>query len=189
MADLFVALIHYPVVDRRGRIVTSAVTSLDIHDLARCARTFGVRAVFIVHPVGEQREFATRVRNHWLEGHGRQFDSRRVEALELVEVVADLEQAVAAAERLSGARPALVYTSARTAGGVSCESLRARLQSQRSAPLMLLFGTGFGLAPAMAERTEVVLAPILGASDYNHLPVRAAAAIILDRLRGGRVLA
>lgn len=119
MADLFVALIHHPVVDRRSRIVTSAVTSLDIHDLARCARTFGVRAVFIVHPVGEQREFAARLRDHWLAGHGRQFDSRRAEALERVEVVADLEEAAAAAERLSGARPALVYTSARAASAGS----------------------------------------------------------------------
>ena len=40
MADLFVALIHYPVLNRNGQIVTSAITSLDLHDIARSARTF-----------------------------------------------------------------------------------------------------------------------------------------------------
>jgi hypothetical protein len=49
---------------------------------------------------------------------------------------------------------------------------------------MLLFGTGFGMAPSMLERTDLALAPVLGPEDYNHLSVRAAAGIILDRLRG-----
>ena len=51
-------------------------------------------------------------------------------------------------------------------------------------PLMLLFGTGFGLAPPVLERADLVLAPILGPGAYNHLSVRSAAGIILDRLRG-----
>ena len=34
VSDLFVALIHHPVVNRNGEIVTSAITSLDIHDIA-----------------------------------------------------------------------------------------------------------------------------------------------------------
>ena len=61
VADLFIALIHHPVLDRKGRIVTSAITSLDIHDLARSARTYGVRAMYIVHPIAELREFAVTV--------------------------------------------------------------------------------------------------------------------------------
>src|SRR5258708_11056317 len=32
---LFRSLIHSPVVDRNGRVVTSAITSLDLHDIAR----------------------------------------------------------------------------------------------------------------------------------------------------------
>ncbi|MFZ0887337.1 MAG: RNA methyltransferase, partial [Candidatus Binataceae bacterium] len=90
MGGLFLALIHHPVLDRRGKIVTSAITSLDIHDIARASRTYGVDAFFVVHPVQEQREFAARLLDHWRLGYGREFDSRRREALELVRVTADL---------------------------------------------------------------------------------------------------
>jgi len=94
-----------PVVDRNGRVIASAITSLDLHDLARSSRTYGVRALYVVHPVPEQREFARSVIEHWRIGYGRSFDSRRVEALNLIEIVADLDVAVAAAERVAGRRP------------------------------------------------------------------------------------
>ena len=77
-----------------------------------------------------------------------------------------------------------MHTSARTAGGVSYAQLRERMERDDGPPMMLLIGTGFGMAPAMLERADIVLAPILGTDAYNHLSVRAAAGIILDRLRG-----
>jgi hypothetical protein len=184
VADLFVALIHHPVLDRNGRIVTSAITSLDLHDLARAARTYDVRAVYIVHPVADQREFALRVLDHWRLGHGRLYDSRRREALELVEVVAELDDAIIAAECLAVNRPALVLTSARATGGVKSAELRESLADPDARPLMIMLGTGFGLAPSVSERADLTLAAIHGPGEYNHLSVRAAAAIILDRLRG-----
>src|SRR5579875_146139 len=149
MSGLFVCLIHYPVLDRNGRVVTAAITSLDLHDIARSARTYGVQAMYVVHPVASQREFALR-----------------------------------ASESVAGVAPLLVYTSARASGGVSCAQLRAHLDSATSLPLMLMFGTGFGLAPVMRERADLVLNAIRGPGDYNHLSVRAAAGIILDRLVG-----
>jgi hypothetical protein len=181
---LFIALIHYPVVDRNGRIVASAITSLDLHDLARSARTYGVSAFYVVHPVPEQREFASNVIGHWLNSHGRQHDSRRREALELVRIVPDLESALADAENAAGGYPLIVHTSARAVGHISYAAMRARLEAADESPLMLLFGTGFGMAPAMLERADLALAPVLGPSTYNHLSVRSAAGIILDRLRG-----
>jgi hypothetical protein len=184
VADLFVALIHYPVLNRTGRIVTSAITSLDLHDIARSARTFGVRAVYVVHPVASQRDFALRVLDHWRLDFGRLYDSRRREALELVEVVEDLEAALKAAERISRVSPLLVYTSAKVSGGTSYEDLRKTLLGADSPPLMLMLGTGFGLAPAMRERAKLELEAIRGPDEYNHLSVRAAASIILDRLAG-----
>jgi hypothetical protein len=183
-ADLFLALIHHPVLDRTGKVVTSAITSLDIHDIARSARTYGVRGFFIVHPIREQREFAATVIDHWRFDFGRAHDSRRWEALALVEVVADLDAAVAAAERAAGAHPILIHTSARNRSGLGFAELRARMEAEGAVPAMLLLGTGFGMAPAMAERADIALEPIRGADDYNHLSVRAAAAIMLDRLRG-----
>jgi hypothetical protein len=183
VADLFIALIHYPVVDRQGKIVASAITSLDIHDLARSARTYEVRGVYVAHPVKGLRDFALSVRDRWMEGCGRQYDSLRREALKRVEVVSDLDEAVASITARCGAIPMLVHTSARTQDGVSYAALREEIEAE-GPPFLILFGTGFGLAPSMAERCDRVLAPLLGPGDYNHLSVRAAASIVLDRLRG-----
>jgi hypothetical protein len=186
VSALFLALLHYPVLDRHGKIVTSAITSLDLHDLARAARTYGVAAVFVVHPVPDQRAFAMRLLDHWRLGYGREFDSRRREALALIRVVPELDDAIAAIVAASGTRPKLVYTSARARDGVSFEQLRGVLDAPDGAPLLIMLGTGFGMAPAAEERADLVLAPLRGAGDYNHLSVRSAAAIMLDRLRGAR---
>lgn len=184
MRPLFAALIHYPVLDRNGRIVTSAITSLDLHDIARSARTYGLRAVYIVHPVAEQREFALRVLDHWRLDYGRLYDSRRREALDLVETVADFDAALAAAEAIAGARPQTICTSANASGGIGYTQLRERLESADCPPVMLMFGTGFGLAPAVRKCADLELEAVRGPGEYNHLSVRAAAGIILDRLRG-----
>jgi hypothetical protein len=184
VADLYVALIHYPVLDRNGAIVTSAITSLDIHDIARAARTYEVRNVFIVHPIEEQRKFGSSIVDHWKFDFGRAHDSRRREALDRVRITTDLDAAVVEAERQSGAHPLLVHTSARTTGGTTYHDLRARMEAAGAPPMILLLGTGFGMAPSVAEGADVILAPVLGPGDYNHLSVRSAAGIILDRLRG-----
>jgi len=219
VAALFVALVHFPVTDRNGRIVTSAITSLDLHDIARSSRTYGVAGFFVIHPIQDQRDFATRVIDHWQAGYGRQFDSRRREALDLIRVVTDLDEAIVEIEQKEGARPTIVYTSARAlteterpgeappaivntapptpaepgkgldrtasrAARLSYAELRARLERSDTPPVLLLFGTGFGMAPAVLERADLALPPVFGPGAYNHLSVRAAAGIILDRLRG-----
>jgi hypothetical protein len=51
---------------------------------------------------------------------------------------------------------------------------------------VLVFGTGWGLTEEVLGRADDLLEPILGTGAYNHLSVRSAAAIILDRLRGAR---
>ena len=40
VADLYLALLHHPVYDKNGAVVTTAVTNLDVHDIGRLARTF-----------------------------------------------------------------------------------------------------------------------------------------------------
>ena len=49
-------------------------------------------------------------------------------------------------------------------------------------PLLLLLGTGWGLADHLIPSVTHVLTPIEGGSDWNHLSVRSAGAILLDRL-------
>ncbi|HLO26270.1 MAG TPA: RNA methyltransferase, partial [Geobacteraceae bacterium] len=70
-------------------------------------------------------------------------------------------------------------------GSVSSAEL-AGLVRDVSQPYLLLLGTGWGLADEIFSRADFVLAPIKGQGDYNHLSVRSAAAILLDRLLGDR---
>jgi hypothetical protein len=184
VASLFAALVHYPVLDRNGRVVTSAITSLDIHDLARSARTYELGALFVVHPAKAQQDFAAELLAHWHQGFGRAFDSRRREALELVRVVATLDEAITAIREITGRPPLIVATSARARGDVSYASLRERISEAAEDPVLIMFGTAFGLAPQAIEQAAMTLDPIHGPGEYNHLSVRAAAAVILDRLCG-----
>ncbi len=52
--------------------------------------------------------------------------------------------------------------------------------------MLLLFGTGWGLTPQLLDEADLRTEPIRGVSPsgYNHLSVRSACAIALDRLRG-----
>ncbi len=175
------ALVHHPVVDRRGDLVTTAVTNLDIHDIARTARTYGVRRFYLVTPLEEQRTLVERILHHWRQGHGASYNPHRAEALDLVRAVACIEDALEDWEELSGSAPMPILTSAGRGDGISFQQCTTLLEKKA---LMLVFGTGWGLAPGVFERGWTVLEPVKGTGDYNHLPVRAAAAIILDRLLG-----
>jgi hypothetical protein len=45
-------------------------------------------------------------------------------------------------------------------------------------------GTGWGVTETILAQADHALEPIQGGTDYNHLSVRSAAAIILDRVLG-----
>ena len=182
MGDLYLALLHHPVLDKNGAVVTSALTNMDVHDIARSSRTYGVRRFFIVHPVRTLQLLAQKIMEHWETGFGSTYNLTRKDALRLVAMEADLDGVLISIERETGRRPVLVVTSAR--GGedrVSFDDLRARLQRDPD-PYLIVLGTGWGLVPEILARADLFLAPIVGPSDYNHLSVRSAAAIILDRL-------
>ncbi|NLC71120.1 MAG: RNA methyltransferase [Desulfuromonadaceae bacterium] len=175
------ALLHYPVLDRRGDLVASAVTNLDLHDLARNAVTFGWDRFYVVTPIEEQRRLAERIRDHWCRGFGADYNPHRKKALELIEILPDLETAIGDWEKHSGETVVPVLTGASVRGGISCEQC---LEMNHRQPLLLLFGTGWGLAPSLYQHGWPALEPIRGKGAYNHLPVRSAAAIIMDRLSG-----
>ena len=186
MSPLYVTLLHYPVYDKNGAVVTTAVTNMDVHDLARLARTFGLHGVFVTTPVETLRRLVERIMQHWDTGPGAAYNRTRKEALALVRLAPDLEAAVADVERECGMLPRVVATSAREGGTrLGFGALRTRLQTGVR-PEMLVLGTGWGLTEEVLGRADDVLEPIRGAADYNHLSVRAAAAIILDRLLGAR---
>ena len=51
-------------------------------------------------------------------------------------------------------------------------------------PYLFLFGTGCGLAKEVLDNSDYILKPVGSYYDYNHLSVRSAVAIILDRIFG-----
>jgi hypothetical protein len=181
---LAAALIHYPVLDRERAVVTTAVTNLDLHDISRSARCYGLSDVFIVHPIAAQRTLVERVREHWLSGSGARRIPDRSEAIRLLRVVSSLDDALAAL----GPEVELWVTSARAVpGAVSLAEARGEL-AKAGPPVLLAFGTGWGLAEDVIERSALRLAPLSGRAEdgYNHLSVRAAAAILFDRLLAER---
>jgi hypothetical protein len=186
MAHLYLALLHHPVLDKNGQIVTTAVTNMDIHDIARSATTYGARRFYVVTPVRALRALSEKIVEHWETGYGSTYNLTRKEALALVAVEVDLDGTLVAVERESGERPILVVTSARPGPDrISYADLRKRLEAP-GPPHLMVFGTGWGLAPEVTARADLRLAPINGPTAYNHLSVRSAAAIILDRLLGSR---
>ena len=186
MGDLHLALVHHPVLDKNGAVVTTAVTNMDVHDIARLARTFGVRRYYVCTPVSTLQRLVERIILHWEEGPGATYNESRKEALAIVRLADELDDAVTDVERETGHMPRLVATSAREGGvRLGYDVLRRRLREDPR-PELLVFGTGWGLTREVLERCDDFLEPIRGVGDYNHLSVRSAASIILDRLRNGR---
>ena len=183
-APVYLALLHHPVYDKNGQVVTTAVTNMDIHDIARSARTYGVRGFFVVTPVKALQKLALKIIEHWQVGYGSEYNVTRKEALALARICDTLDDAVIAIDRDIGEKPIVVVTSARASENpTSFEALRDML-NRETRPFLILFGTGWGLTETIFSQSDYVLGAIAGRGDYNHLSVRSAAAIILDRLLG-----
>jgi len=184
--NLFVALLHDKMVDKTGRLVTTSVTLIDVHDIARSSRTFGAGGLFVVHPSQTIRALVRTIKEHWDSGFGASYNPNRTDALGVLSIVSDLDEAILQIERRTGHLPKLIATSARDGDDrVSYEEMRATIDTSDT-PYLLMFGTGWGMSDELMKRADFVLKPINGPTEYNHLSVRAACAIILDRLRGVR---
>jgi hypothetical protein len=182
-ANVTVALIHHPVVDKNGKTIAAAVTALDLHDIARSAKTYGASAFYVVTPLEDQQELVKRIIGHWITGAGAQYNPDRQAALSLIRMQPSLRATLRDLEDEHGASPLVIATSARNTGNsLSYPDLAALACGNR--PIVLLFGTAWGLADEVMEAADHRLAPIDGHGDYNHLAVRSAVAIILDRLLG-----
>ena len=184
MRRLACALVHYPVLDRQRAVVTTAITNLDLHDIARSAYTYGLSDYFVVHPIAAQRTLAERVRDHWTTGSGAKRIPDRSPAMGNVRVVS----AIADATRELGGDVEIWTTSAQgRSDDTTFSDARERLSSEGK-PVLLVFGTGWGLADEIVEKADRHLEPITSPrpDGYNHLSVRAAAAIMFDRLCGRR---
>lgn len=180
----YLALVHYPVYDKNQQIVSTSITNLDIHDIARSSRTYGLAGYYLVHPVAAQRELARRILGHWQHGDGQEQNDFRKDALSLVRIASSVEEVVDEISASHASPPLIVGTSAARKPGTLSEKELTADPELRDRPLLLLFGTGWGLAAQLEPQIARWLRPLAGFSDYNHLSVRSAAGIFLDRLFG-----
>jgi hypothetical protein len=221
--SIFVVLLHSPMLDRSGREVTTAVTNLDIHDIARSCKTYGVKRYYIVNPEAEQERLVGSILGHWREELSKLYHPSRAQALALVRFARSFEEAFnqatleedQAVNDQSGPQkgPYVLMPDARDlearfpdarfrepdgAKAWSYEELRSHMEAGRIPgdrsdwlrPVMIVFGTGWGMSPTFFGQVDRVLAPLRAKREevrkYNHLSVRAAAAIVLDRVLGDR---
>jgi tRNA (guanine37-N1)-methyltransferase len=184
-APIYIGLVHYPIKDREGNIVTSAVTNLDVHDLSRTSRSYGLAGYYVITPIEAQRALVNKILEHWVEGSGKRRVPERGVALSICTPIESIDAALAAIEARHQQRPLVAVTAAKLPGGLTPRApAQIRAQMRKSdRPWLILFGTGHGLAAEVLERADVALPPIRPGT-YNHLSVRAACAIMLDRVFG-----
>lgn len=181
---VYVGLLHHPVIDKQGKIITSSITNLDVHDIARSVKTFNLDGYFVVHPSRILRTLIGRVCDHWSSQVGIEYNPNRSEALSTIHAEASIDDAIHTIENIHGKLPRIVITSARPVPRSIQYSDFRKILPAIEEPIFILFGTGWGLHQSILDRADYRLNPIWGPREYNHLSVRAAAAIILDRLFG-----
>ena len=183
--SLYVTLLHKDMVDKTGKLVTTSLTMIDVHDIARSSRTYNVDGVFIAHPSQALRRLARILKSHWDVGHGSTYNPNRKEALDYVHLVSDLDEAIMTIHEKTGKFPKLVATSAKDGGDrVSFGDFKEIISKDSETPYLIMFGTGWGMCDELLARASIFLKPINGPAAYNHLSVRSACAIVLDRIAG-----
>jgi hypothetical protein len=182
LSPVYVALVHHPVYNKNRRVVRTCLTPLDLHDISRACRTYGVRAFYFVNPMRSQRDLGRMILDHWTTGWGARYNPNRKEAISLVRIAHDLTEARREIEQEWGRRPKTVATSARMTGAdLDYPEVRAHIRKGEEA-FLLLFGTGWGLVEEDIEAADYRLLPIHGTGEFNHLSVRSAVSIMLDRI-------
>ena len=179
--NLHLALIHSPVMNKMGKEGVTSLTNLDIHDIARVCETFGLGGYSICTPLKDQQALAERLIAHWTTGAGAQGNPDRAAALSGIRVCSNLEDAVSSVKIKTGTRPRIIATSARGPGDTTFARVRRLLDSEQ---VLIVLGTGYGLSPGVLSMAEATLRPLRYLSSFNHLSVRSAASILVDRIIG-----
>jgi hypothetical protein len=170
--------------NKRKEVVATSVTNLDLHDISRAARTYNAEGFFVVHPAPGQQELIREIQSFWQEGYGGQYNPDRKEAFSLFHLVSDLEEVKQIINDQTGKKPLTIATDAkRYPNSVSYLKLKDMIFNEDQV-FLLLFGTGSGMLAETVESCDYILEPLPGAGNYNHLSVRSAVSIILDRLLG-----
>lgn len=181
----YVVLMHSQViVDQASG--TASVTSIDLHDIARSCKTYGVERFFVVTPLKDQQEIVKTFISFWTSTEGIEYNQTRFQAVSNLLLVSDLGQVIEKITQSEGQKPLLIATSAKE---LEFKEKKITFWDQgfvwrQERPVLFVFGTAKGLDDELIGSCDFLLEPIYGLSDYNHLSVRSAAGIILDRWFG-----
>ncbi len=183
----YVMEVHYPVLDKRGEKSSTAITGMDIHDIARACRTYGIKKYLLVTPLAQQREMAKRIIGHWTEGWGSTYNPDRKEAFSTIKIFASVPKALAWVKEKEKREPYKIATTAKSQQEAThWLTLKREIMLGDRSPVFI-FGTGWGLHDEVLQASDAVMTPITGGTDnWNHLSVRSAVSITLDRFFGWR---
>ncbi len=179
--NLYLALVHAPVMNKKGKEGVTSLTNLDIHDIARVCATYGLGGYYICTPLRDQQRLADRLISHWTAGPGGKGNPDRATALTGINICQNLDEAVCQVTDQVGTRPRIVATSAKGAGDITLIQLKNILEQD---PVLIVLGTGYGLSPRIISMADALLRPVRYLSPFNHLSVRSAASILVDRIIG-----
>jgi tRNA (guanine37-N1)-methyltransferase len=181
----YVALMHSEIIVKGRGIGHTSVTSLDLHDIARSSATYGVENVFMVSQLEDQRAIMKEFLGFWLSEKGQSYNASRFEAVRRVVPTDTLDNVKQFIREREGVDPILVSTSAKVYGHAKKVEYHSQgMVWEQGRPILLVFGTGQGLGEHVLEQSDFLLEPVYGLTNYNHLSVRSAVAIILDRWLG-----
>jgi tRNA (guanine37-N1)-methyltransferase len=186
MPGHYVALMHSEVlIGEQRKPGFTSVTSIDIHDIARSSKTYGIKDFFIVTPLIDQQKIVSKVLEFWKKGIGEEYNRCRYSAIQLVQLIDSFDSVIAAIEAKEGKKPLVIATSAQQVSAQETISYYDQAKVwHHDRPVLLVFGTGQGLAAEFIARCDYLLLPVGGFTEFNHLSVRSAVAIILDRWMG-----
>lgn len=186
MGSLHIALMHHPVLNKAGKQICSSLTNLDIHDIARAALCNGVKNYWIIHPQKEQLKLLSSILDFWNASKDLPYNPSRSEALSIIKHTQTFESLIDNITTQEATRPTIITTTARSMPRqIGFDKLKLIHQSPR--PILLVFGTAHGLADEVHARANYILAPLTGTGSYNHLSVRSAVAVILDRVTSDNI--
>ncbi len=181
-ADIYVGLVHNPIYNKRGEKITTTITNMDLHDISRAGRTYNINKYFVINPLESQQALVRRMKKYWSSDYGAEYNSNRQEAFEILQITNSLDEVISEILEEKGEKPGLVATDARPfPNSISYKEMR-RFILKTTRPILLIFGTGWGLTEETIGQCDYILDPVYGRGDFNHLSVRSAVSIILDRL-------
>lgn len=182
----YIALMHNDIMLKEGRIGPTSVTSIDIHDIARSSTTYGLKNFFIITRLHDQQKMVKKMLSFWVdEKVGGDYNNNRHHAVLSVKLEDELDDAIAAIEKKEGKTPLIIGTSARAQDtSQAITYFDQEIVWQHDRPVLFLFGTGSGMSEKLLQRCDYMLPPLHGFYNFNHLSVRSAVAIILDKWLG-----